>query len=84
VAWWIDGYDPVSGIHAARVTGDGVLVDGPSSGAGFDVVRYGEFASRPVHPVVVPAANGRSLIVWAQNDEMYGQAKSIRAAVLAW
>lgn len=84
VAWWIDGYDPESGIHAARVTGDGVLLDGPASGPGFDVVRYAEFASRPVHPIVVPAANGRSLVVWAQNDEVSGQAKSIRAAVLAW
>lgn len=84
LAWWIDGYDGVSGIHAARVTGDGVLIDGPPSGPGFDVAPYREVASRPVHPVVVPAANGRSLIVWAQNDEVHLHTKSIRAAVLAW
>jgi hypothetical protein len=83
VAWAVFGYDSPAGIYAARVTSGGALLE-PASGPGIEVARPTEYASQLVHPVVVEAVGGRTLVVWVVNREMSGTAKSIQAARFAW
>lgn len=82
VAWWLDGYSDPAGIYAARVTAAGAVVDDPA-GRGVEVARPGSSA-RLVHPVVAPAAGGRTLVVYTENPEVSGATKSFRAARFAW
>jgi hypothetical protein len=84
IAWWIDGFYGDVGVFAARVDGDGVLLDGPASGTGLRVAGPTVFASRFVHPVAVPAAGDETLVAWVDNTEMSGSTKSILGAWYAW
>lgn len=84
VTWWIDGFYGEVGIFAARVTGDGMLLDGPVSGPGLRIASPVATASRLVHPVAVPAAGGQALLAWVENTELMGTTKEIEGAWYAW
>jgi hypothetical protein len=84
VTWWIDGFYGDVGVFAARVGGDGALLDGPVSGTGMSIAGPFAYGSRLVHPVVVPAAGGEALFAWVNNTEMSGETKGIGGAWYAW
>lgn len=88
LAWWIDGFTtnhpPDWGVLAARVSGAGVLLDGPADGPGRVVAVPTASGSRFVHPVVAPTAQGDALVVWVDNGEASGGAKSMGGAWYAW
>jgi hypothetical protein len=70
---------PPAGIYSARVSKNGVRVDGPPTDIGVPISGSPPTASRFVHPVA--ASNGPSaLIVWVNNIEV--SAKDIQAATI--
>ena len=82
VTWAVSSFPnfPPAGIYAARVSKNGVRVDGPPTEIGVPISGSPPPASRFVHPVA--ASNGPSaLIVWVNNIEV-GTAKDIQAATI--
>lgn len=66
VTWWIDGYWPPAGAYAARVSRDGVLLDGPAGGTGLAVAGPAQDAgsSRARYPGAARAGDGDTLLYW--------------------
>jgi hypothetical protein len=84
VTWWVIGFDADSGIFAARLRGDGTSLDGPASGTGLRIANPTTFGSRLAHPVSAPAADGLTLVAWADIIEVFGTTKSVLGAWFAW
>jgi len=75
------------GIFAARIGGDGMVLDLPLTGPGLAVARpvpsaRGQ-ASSVTGPTVVHAAGGETLFVWV-DDPCSNTTRSIRGAWYAW
>lgn len=74
-------YNPPVGIYAARVSRDGVLLDGPVNEDGVLVSAPACFACRLVHPNIAAGDNG-AMIAWVLNSEVSGQAKEVHGALV--
>jgi hypothetical protein len=76
VAWSIqpkDISDP-KGIHTARLTGDGALIDGPATSEGYDaVIEKGGVLD---NCLIGPAGDGRTSVLWSIG--------AVYEAVFAW
>jgi hypothetical protein len=76
------------GLFAARIGGDGTVLDLPLTGPGLAVARPVAnplgLASIVESPAVVQAAGGETLFVWVDNPQYSGTMKSIRGAWYTW
>ena len=78
VAWEVEAFSPPFGIHAARVSPLGELLDGPPSALGLTIDEPGDatLLSRP--SILRGAAN--LLLAWVVNKEISGQHKDLAGA----
>ena len=76
------------GIFAARIGGDGTVLDQPVTGPGLAVVRPVPnplgLASYVENPAVVEAVGGETLFVWVNDPGYSNTQKSIMGAWYAW
>jgi hypothetical protein len=83
VTWAVSSFPnfPPAGIYAARISRNGVRLDGPAADLGVAVSGAPRPFSRFVHPVA--GSSGRSaLIVWVDNTELSGTFKDVLAALV--
>ncbi len=83
VVWAVANFssNPPAGIFAARVSTNGGLIDGPSTGAGISISGLPPSFSRYVYPVIL--FNGKnSLLAWVNNIELSGATKDIDGIVI--
>jgi hypothetical protein len=75
-------YNAPAGIYAARVSREGFLVDGPSSGEGISISKPSCDSCRLVSPDIL--FNGETfLIVWVNNTELSGTTKDVVSRVVS-
>jgi len=78
VTWWLSTFSPPAGAFAARVSTNGVVLDGPVDGLGVQIRAPNCFACRVVHPN--PVFNNRGVLVaWVNNTELSGTYKDVFA-----
>jgi hypothetical protein len=80
IAWQIDAFTSPSGIHAVRLSSDGVLLDGDLTSGGLTVAEPGPL-SRLVRPVVA-RGEANVLLAWIVNRESSGEAKDLGGALV--
>ena len=83
VSWGVSSFPnfPPAGIYAARVSRNGVRIDGPPTDIGVPISGTPPNAARFVNPVV--ASKGQTaLISWANNIEVSQERKDILAATI--
>lgn len=84
MAVWVTGSfsnSPPAGIFTARVTTNGILLDGPPEALGLTITGPPPSASRYVHPVIFSSGEN-SLVTWVNNSETSGTTKSIKGALI--
>ena len=83
VAWVVGTYSnqPPAGIFAARISTDGILIDGPSDALGISISGPPPDYSKLVHTSIL--FNGEnSLLSWVINSELSGTTKDIAGALI--
>lgn len=82
VVWNTTGFSPPASIFGARVSPDGVVIDGPpGSPQGVLISSPDCFVCRLATPNI--SSDGQtSLITWLLNEELSGQRKDIEGAIL--
>jgi O2-independent ubiquinone biosynthesis protein UbiV len=81
VTWWFSTYTSPAGSFAARVSSEGILLDGPPESQGVQIRAPDCFACKVVHPN--PVSNGRSVLVpWINNAELGGTHKNVLANLI--
>ena len=74
-------YDPPVGIYTARVSTDGILIDGPPEIGGILISQPSSYASRLVWPSSFSSGNN-FLLTWIDNREVSGEAKDIYGVLI--
>jgi hypothetical protein len=82
VVWQVEGYSLQGGTRGARVSTQGVLLDGPSEREGLLIAAPTCYACRSVYPSIRSDGSGRSLVAWLHNAEVSGATKSVRGALV--
>jgi len=79
VTWWVGSYG--TGSFAARISTDGILIDGPSDGTGIPLRISDCYSCMVANPN--PISNGRSVLVpWLDNAELGGTFKQVLANLI--
>jgi len=83
VVWAFAGFFPPAGVYAARVSTDGVLIDGPPDAtAGILISEPACSACRLVKPNIHSSIQ-TSLVAWVNNSEVGGTAKDVLGAIVS-
>ena len=80
VAWDVRTFDEDAGINIARVSPDGLLLDGPPLESGMRVASPPTFARLVAPEILFGAAN--TLLVWVVGIELSGEAKDVEGAMI--
>lgn len=81
VTWWFATYSSPAGSFAARVSSDGVLLDGLPDSQGIQIHAPDCADCQVTHPN--PVSNGRSVLVpWVNNAEVGGTYKDVFANLI--
>jgi hypothetical protein len=82
VGFAVVGSSAHAGIHLARVSAGGALLDGPPGQLGPSISGPFAYATRAVYPAILPGGVN-VLVTWVDNSEQSGTTKSIVGAIVS-